>query len=359
MKTWQSLTLLLFLIVGLLAQPEALAQSRKDGEPPLFYPPAPNPARIQYLAKYSSKYDVTTKEGKGFRDFIFGGEDMEEQALEKPYGAAIYKGAIYVVDTRGGGYVVFDVGAGKFRKVTGRGNGKMEKPINITIDDDGTRYVTDTEREAVIVFDRNDRFVTTLGESGQFKPVDTAIVGERLYVTDIMNQMVHVLDKRSGETLFAFGRAGTRKGQFAHPTNLAVGPDETIYVSDTTNFRIQQFTLDGEYIRDLGQVGTGAGQFARPKGLAVSQDGVLYVVDSAFQNVQMFDDKGRTLMFFGGAGTGRGDMNLPTVVKIDYDNVEYFQNLVADGFEIEYLLVVVNQFGSNKVQVFGFGSETD
>ena len=86
---------------------------------------------------------------------------------------------------------------------------------------------------------------------------------------------------------------------------------------------------------------------------------MLYVVDSAFQNVQMFDDKGRTLMFFGGAGTGRGDMNLPTVVKIDYDNVEYFQNLVADGFEIEYLLVVVNQFGSNKVQVFGFGSETD
>jgi DNA-binding beta-propeller fold protein YncE len=359
MKKSSFFALMVAVVVGLFASSVAYSQSSGDGDTPLFYPPSPNPPRIQYLTKFSSAYDVSTKSSKKFRDFVFGGEENEEQALTKPYGAAIHEGAIYVVDTRGAGYVVFDVANGEYRKVSGGGNGAMKKPINITIDDDGTRYVTDTDREVIIVFDANDRFVRTLGTSGQFRPIDTAIVGDRLYVTDLMNQKVHVLDKNTGDTLFTFGKPGTRPGQLAHPTNLALGPDNTIYVSDTTNFRIQQFTLDGEHIRELGQVGTGAGQFARPKGVAVDKDSILYVVDAAFQNVQMFDKQGRTLMFFGGAGKGRGGMELPTVVKIDYDNVEYFQKFVADGFEIEYLILVVNQFGLNKLQVFGFGSETD
>ena len=65
-------------------------------------------------------------------------------------------------------------------------------------------------------------------------------------------------------------------------------------------------------------------------------------------------------MFFGGTGGDkRGRMNLPTVVKIDYENVEYFRKYAAPGFEIEYLVIVVSQFGANKVSVFGFGSESD
>lgn len=360
MKKSFSFFLLIFVFVGLLAHSNAYSQSSSDAETPLFYPGAPNPARIQFLTKYSSAYDVTPKSNKKFRDFVFGGEENEEQAVGKPYGVAMYKGAIYVVDTRGAGYVIFDVAAGKWRKVTGSGDGHMKKPINITIDKDGTRYVTDTDRELVIVFNENDRYIRTLGTKGQFRPSDTAIVGDRLYVSDVLNHKIHVLDKNTGESLFTFGKSGNRAGEMVHPTNLAVGPDDTLYVSDTTNFRIQQFTLDGEFIRELGQVGTGAGQFARPKGVAVDKSGIIYAVDAAFQNVQMFDEQGRMLMFFGGAGGDkRGRMNLPTVVKLDYDNVEYFQKFVADGFEIEYLILVVNQFGTNKVQVFGFGSETD
>jgi DNA-binding beta-propeller fold protein YncE len=145
----------------------------------------------------------------------------------------------------------------------------------------------------------------------------------------------------------------------AHPTSLALGPDGSVYVSDTTNFRVQQFTADGEFIRSFGSAGTGYGQFARPKGLDVDREGRIYVVDAAFQNVQIFDDEARVLMYFGGGGDGPGDMNLPTVVSIDYDNVDYFRKYAAPGFEIEYLVLVANQYGSNKVAVYGFGSEVD
>jgi DNA-binding beta-propeller fold protein YncE len=126
-----------------------------------------------------------------------------------------------------------------------------------------------------------------------------------------------------------------------------------------TNFRIQQFTADGEFVRTFGSVGTGFGQFARPKGIAVDREGRVYVVDSAFQNVQIFDAAANVLMFFGGPSDQRDSFSLPTAVKIDYDNVEYFRQYADPDFEIEYLVLVANQMGLNKVAVFGFGSPKD
>jgi DNA-binding beta-propeller fold protein YncE len=354
MKSWQYLCLAA-LMVCTWGSPGAAAEEPAAGEAAVFYPPAPNRPRLQYLRKYSSAYDMSAKES-GFRDFIFGGADKEEQAINKPYGVAIHDGAIFAADTRGAGYVVFDFARGALNTVRGTGDGAMPKPINITIDDDGTRYVTDTQRNTIIVFDSNDRFVRVLGSLGQFRPVDVAISGNRLYVTDVANHKVHVLDKLSGDTLFAFGNPGPGEGEMVHPTNVAIGPDGNVYVTDTNNFRVQVFTPDGDFVRKIGSAGTGFGQFGRPKGVAVDRDGILYVVDAAFENVQMFNEQGQVLMYFGGSGNGRGNLNMPTAVVIDYDNVEYFRKYADPDFEIEYLVVVANQFGVNKIVVYGFGS---
>lgn len=342
-------------LVGCAAAPESSPEAEESY---VFYPPAPAAPRIQYLTKYSSFTDVSST-SKGMRNLVFGGEQHEQQAVNKPYGAALHDGAIYVVDTRGGGYVIFDLVEKRVRSVQGSGAGAMHKPINITIDADGTRYVTDTQREVILVFDADDRFLRTIGTTGQFRPVDVAIIGDRLYVTDILHHRVVALDKRSGEEILHFGEAGSDPGQFFHPTNIATGPDETLYVTDTTNFRVQHFTQEGEFIREIGSIGVNAGQFARPKGVALDRDGRIYTVDAAFQNVQVIDFDGAPLTFFGGAGNGPGNINMPTVVKIDYDNVEHFRQFAAPGFEIEYVILVASQFGANKVAVFGFGSMTE
>lgn len=350
----------LFVIVLALAVGSAVAapEAPVSDDAPIFYPPAPSFPRLQYLTKFATAYDVSTRKS-GLRDFVFGGEDKEEQAINKPYGVAVHGGAIFAVDTRGSGYVVFDFAKGEWRSVRGSGNGAMKKPMNITIDVDGTRYVTDTDRNVVLVFDKNDRFVRALGAPGQFQPMDVAIGVDRLYVADVEHHKVDVLDKRTGETLFVFGEPGTGQGQFAHPTNLEVASDGTVYVTDTNNFRVQQFSADGKFLRQIGSVGTGFGQFARPKGLAIDRDGVLYVVDAAFQNVQLFNEEGQILMFFGSPGVERGNMYMPTAIVIDYDNVEYFRKYADPDFEIQYLVVVANQFGPNKVAVYGYGSLKD
>jgi len=338
--------------------PMATADTAPDGDEYIFYPSPPNEPRLQFLTKFSSAQDVSAKK-KGFRDFVFGGQENEAQLINKPYGIAVHDGAVYAVDIRGNGYAIFDLANRKTRFVRPSGAGTLAKPINITIDKDGTRYITDTEKDQILVFDARDRFLRAFGQTGQFRPIDVAIAGDKLYVTDILHHQVHILDKRTGETLKSFAEAGSDEGQLFHPTNLSIANDGTIYVTDTTNFRIQQFDSDGQFIRSIGSLGNRPGRFARPKGVALDREGRIYVVDAAFENIQILAPEGGALMFFGGPGNDRGNLSMPTAIKIDYDNVEFFRKYAAPNFEIEYLVVVANQFGLNKVAVFGYGSLRD
>ena len=103
----------------------------------IFYPPLPNPPRIQYLTSFSGPNDLTADES-GFKDFILGDESKDTALINKPYGVAIQDGVLYVVDIRGPGYALFDLKNKKFDMIYGSFSGKMRKPINIAIDAEGT-----------------------------------------------------------------------------------------------------------------------------------------------------------------------------------------------------------------------------
>jgi DNA-binding beta-propeller fold protein YncE len=335
--------------VGTPVQPE----KEKAASGPVFYPQLPNAPRVQYLTTIASERDLAVTRDS-FADFIVG-EDKGGQKLTQPYGVAMYRGKIYVADTGAGAIAIFDMAQHRFSFMTGPGGGRLKRPINVRIDHDGTKYVTDTGREQVLVYDGEDRFLRAYGAVGEFRPVDVAIVGERLYVTDIEHHQVHVLDKRTGKSLFKFGKAGSAEGELFHPTSIALAPDGDLYVVETSNYRVQRFTQEGKPVRVYGEVGTAPGSFARPKGIAFDRSGRMLVGDAAFQNVQMFDKNGRLLMFFGEAEDGTEGVNLPAGVSVDYENVATFRRFADPRFDVEYLILVASQFGPNKVDVFGFG----
>lgn len=338
---------------GLLALVSGCATKAPPKTSYTFFPAPPDEPRVQFLTSFSS--DVDLGRSSGFADFITG-RPVTANPLVKPYGLASTPGNLFVCDTMAASVEVFDLGKKHARYLAPRGEGRLETPINITIDTDGTRYVADTGRNQVLILGPDDNYLSVVGTKDELKPSDVALTAERMYVTDVKGHAVRVYGKADRKFLFSIPRdPNATEGKLFSPTNLALDKDGNLYVTDTGAFIVQVYDREGKFLRSVGKQGVAPGLFARPKGIAVDRTGLVYVADAATQVVQIFDQQGKLLLYFGQPGAStRGELYLPAAVKIDYDNVRYFQQYVAPGHECEYLVLVTNQFGPQKVNVYGF-----
>ena len=317
-----------------------------------FFPPAPDEPRIQFLNSFNSDADLGRT--RSFADFITG--EQPTGPLVKPYGLALHEGSIFVCDTVQNLIEVFDLKKHRAVYFAPSGEGRLRVPVNITIDADGTRYVADSGRRQVVIYDADGNYLEALGKQGEMKPVDVVLTADRLYVADMQNHAVRVFGKKNHELLFSIpASTNASEGKLYSPANLALDNQGHLIVSDVGAFAVRVYDSDGKFVRTIGRQGVGAGSFARPKGVAADRQGLIYVVDAATQVVQIFDSEGRLLLFFGAPGASlRGQLVLPASVKVDYDHVGYFQKYVAPGYQCEYLILVTSQFGDNKVNVYGF-----
>ncbi len=324
--------------------------------PPVFYPEPPAPPRIQYLTSFTGEKDLGA-EKSAFEKFVTGAKELENR-LDKPYGVGVYAGKIYVCDTNRT-VMVFDLDKKTFTPLAGaQGLGKLPQPLNIAIDSEGTKYVVDPIRSQVVVFDKNDLYVTSFGApDGAWKPVDAAVFEDRLYVADMKNKEVAVFERRTGELLFRFGQKGEGPELLSLPTNLTFDRNGYVYVSDAGRFQVMKYDRDGHLQATFGQLGRSATSFARPRGVALDREDRLYAVDAAFDNVQIFLQSGQFLLNFGKAGNGPGDLYLPAKVVIDYDHKKYFERFAEPQFEIEFLAFVTSQFGNRLINVYGVGKQ--
>ena len=321
-----------------------------------FFPPPPELPRIQYLTSFRGRKDIETQ--SVFNRFVVG--EKQDVRVDKPYGVAIHQGKIYVCDTNST-VVVFDLERKTFGPLKGAtGLGALRQPINISIDAEGNKYVADSVRGQVVVFDPNDAYLKAYGTPDRWRPVDVVPFGNEIYVADIVNGLVHVLDRQSGETVRTIGDKGEPAERLDRPTNLAIDTEGMLYVTDIGRFQVVKFDREGRFKAAIGKPGDNLGHFARPKGIAVDREGHVYAVDAAFNNVQVFNPDGQLLLFFGGTPTEEdapGALLLPAKVAIDYDNLRYFQSFVDPKFEAAYLVLVTSQVGDHPVSVLAYGKE--
>ncbi len=335
----------------------ACSSGPKDAAPSqaIFYPPAPDPPRLQFLTSFSdAEFWVTTK--SSFSDFVVGSSGPQE-ALGKmhgPYGLAVHNAKLYVCDIPLRTVHVYDMVNKTYARL-GQPD-TFAGPVNITIDTDGTKYVCDTQKAIIHVFDANDQFIRTMGDPKRCAPIDVIVVGDDLFVCNIRKCTLEVWDKSSGELLRSFSTKGMDPDQLRAPTNLALGPDGNIYVVDSEQCTVKVFTPQGNLLKLIGEPGDRPGYFARPKGIAIDPDGVMYVADSQWEIVQLFTTQGKTLLYFGGATTGPEGMGLPAGLTLDTSSIEVFRKYLAPGFQPQYLLFLANQFGNNKITIYAFGT---
>ncbi|HAJ75055.1 MAG TPA: hypothetical protein DCM64_01230 [Gammaproteobacteria bacterium] len=108
---------------------------------------------------------------------------------------------------------------------------------------------------------------------------------------------------QQGEILIELGQPGIRgdgPNLFNEPSDLAIGPDGTLYIADghinpESNRRIVHLTADGEFIEAWGEKGTGPLQFECPHSLAVDSQGRIYVGDRTNNRLQILSPEGELL----------------------------------------------------------------
>lgn len=139
-----------------------------------------------------------------------------------------------------------------------------------------------------------------------------------LYVTDL-SQRVTVISP-DGRVLRRWGRRGRDLGEFhfvsTDPTApkdihaaLAVDARGNVYVSDSGNSRVEEFTSKGRFLRQFGGPGVAKGQFSGTFDLAVDGAGDVYVLDDGRPGlVTKFSPDGTAVWRIGGAASPNRDL---------------------------------------------------
>jgi DNA-binding beta-propeller fold protein YncE len=128
-----------------------------------------------------------------------------------------------------------------------------------------------------------------------------------VYVSDSGNNRMQRFDA-NGNFISQWGTPGSGDGQFQTPQGIAVSPDGSVYVVDSGNVRVEHFLADGTFLNSFG---SGAGGFTSPRGIAVGPDGSVYVVDQQNTRVERFDANGVFQSTWGSSGPGDGQFQNP------------------------------------------------
>ena len=267
----------------------------------------------------------------------FGEEGMDEGEFNSPTGIAVDKdGNIYVADTDNHSIQKFDKD-GKFLARWGdepdSEEGKFYYPRGLATSSDGMIYIADSGNNRVQKFDVDGNLVNAWGkfgfawrgaEAGKFD-VPWGVATDQqgfLYISDTSNARIQKFQP-DGTPLLKWGRDGGYDGAMFYPRGIAVDFVGNVYVADEGNHRIQKFDARGNFLLKWGKEGNGLGQFKSPWGVACDALGNVYIVDSGNHRVQKFDSNGTFLCSWGNRGLTEGQLNFPSGIAVDKEGYVY------------------------------------
>jgi DNA-binding beta-propeller fold protein YncE len=245
--------------------------------------------------------------------------------LLNPYGVAVdSKGLLYIADAKVGAIFIFNTETDDVTLIKNGIDAHFKLVMGLAMDDSDHLFATDSGKHEVMEFDASHKFVGSFGSLELRNPCGIALDLENryLYVADADLDQVIVFDADTHAVLRRLGTTGknhtlTDAGNFSKPTNVAVGKDGDVFITDTLNDRVEVFDADGLFVRTFGKNGDCAGCFARPKGIATDSDGHVWVVDAMLNRVQVFTPEGDILLAFGSYGVQPAEFQALTGIGFD------------------------------------------
>jgi peptidylamidoglycolate lyase len=228
---------------------------------------------------------------------------------------------------------VFDGRTGKL--LTSWGASEFVMPHGLTLDRQDNVWLTDVGRQQVFKYTHDGQLLLTLGERGQTGadqthfnlPTDVAVLPDgSFYVSDGYRNTRVVKFDAAGHYEFEWGGPGSSPGQFRLPHGVAVDSRGHVYVCDRSNSRLQAFDPRGKFIAEWKGPDIG-----RPYGVAVSSNDHVFLIDGGDQapgepdhaKVVELDPDGNIVESFGSPGSAPGQFRLGHDIAVAPDGAVY------------------------------------
>ena len=212
-----------------------------------------------------------------------------------PWGIAVApNGHTFIVDHTSHQIHVFDEQRKHIRSFgqQGSGNGQLHYPIGIAVDADGLVYVCNHHNNRIEIFRTDGTFVNQFGVGHLSNPYGVTVNNKQVYVADSGNCRISNFTLE-GQLLRTIGSRGSGPGQFNWPSAVAISPDGDMYVTDYNNHRVQVFSPDGVFQREFGK-----GQLNSPLDILITADGHVLVADYGNNRVVIFNTTGQVIHSF-------------------------------------------------------------
>ena len=171
--------------------------------------------------------------------------------------------------------------------------------------------IADTGNSRIQVFKANGTWISNFGYGVFSNPmgVCTDSYGN-IYIADTGNNRIMKCNAY-GITIKTWGGFGTTNGKFNMPTYITCDSNNNVYVVDRNNCRIQKFSSNGVFLgkwgtnggnassNPLDNWGTEDGELFLPVGIACDSNDRIYVTDSSNNRVQVFTSSGTFVESFG------------------------------------------------------------
>lgn len=176
-------------------------------------------------------------------------------------------------------------------------------PSSVAMSGSGHLVVFTRGAHPLVEFDRDGRFVRSMGEGRYTRPHGLRIdADDNIWTTDVSGHTVTKMSPR-GDVLLVLGVRG-QAGEWNEaggsrllnePNDVAFGPSGSVFVVQghgRAESRVLKFDRNGTFIRSWGGRGTGPGQFNLAHSIVVDASNLVYVADRQNRRVQVFDADG-------------------------------------------------------------------
>jgi len=185
-------------------------------------------------------------------------------------------------------------------------NIQLNQAKALSVDLSGSIYVSDTGNNRILKFNKDGQLIKIVGgfgwEKEQFyNPYDIhASSALDIFVADYDNQRIERYDKDLNYISSLYSNENWKdEFQFGYPSSVASSIHGDLFLIDSENIRLLKLNSFGEPEINFGDYAEGKGRLLQPVQVAISPDDRIYVSDSQANKIIVFDYFGNYLTEIG------------------------------------------------------------